>query len=63
MIHGAQWVFTLWAVFVLPGFVQGALGHVIWIGVVAVALVCVPMVNADLLGRLYRSHQMALGWD
>jgi hypothetical protein len=62
-VHVAQWAFTLWAVFMLPAFLEGALGHVIWIGVVTSALVCLPMITADLLGRLYRSGQISLGWD
>ncbi len=38
-------------------------GHLIWVVAVSAALVAFPMALGDLLGRLYRSRQVALGWD
>lgn len=38
-------------------------GHLVWIAGQAAYLVVGHMVLAGLLGRVYRSHQLALGWD
>jgi hypothetical protein len=39
------------------------IGHLVWILGQATYLVVGHMVLAGLLGRVYRSHQLALGWD
>ena len=38
-------------------------GHLVWIVGQATYLVVGHMVLAGLLGRVYRSHQLSLGWD
>lgn len=61
----AQLGLTAAALFFLPErlVALGPGGHFAWVGSVAAAFVALPLVTADLSGRLYRSRQLTLGWD
>lgn len=54
-------------VFLLPGVLRAQLGagagHLAWAGLVGLQVAGGAMVLASLLGRLYRSRQLVLGWD
>jgi hypothetical protein len=58
-----QAVLTLGVLVALPAHVRGTAGHVVWVSALAVLLVCLPMIKADLLGRIYQAHQVTLAWD
>ena len=54
------------AVHLLPflrGALGGGLGHVTWIALMSTYLVVGHMIVAGLLGRVFLSRRMALGWD
>ena len=37
--------------------------HVIWVSALSTLLVCLPMIKADMLGRVYAANQATLAWD
>ncbi|MGE0708128.1 MAG: hypothetical protein AB7N76_00675 [Planctomycetota bacterium] len=63
----AYWAAVTGAALFLPTVLREQLGagggHVAWALAVGVTLVFAKMVLSGLLGRLYRSRQLSLGWD